>query len=355
MVLAGFRAWQNLPMRIKNIQSADLATVAGLSSATAPASSTIIARLHPRNRHQGRYDFSRLTGADARLTPFVSTNAHGEQSIDFADALAVRALNRALLQESYGIEGWDMAPQSLCPPVPGRADYVHYLADLLASCNRGSVPKKKRLQVLDIGTGASLIYPLIGCSEYRWQFVATDINPASLANAQQILDANPQLAAHITLCPQTSANAIFKGIVGEDAWFDLSMCNPPFHASLAEAREGTQRKWQNLGKSGSEAGAKTNSSLNFGGQDAELWCPGGELAFIERMITESAQIATHCFWFTTLVSKSTSLPGIYAALKHAKVQEQRTIAMTQGQKQSRFVAWTFLTPVQQAAWTKLRW
>ncbi len=304
-------------------------------------------KLHPRNRHQGRYDFARLTRADAALAGFLSINAHGEQGIDFADPAAVKTLNRALLKDSYGIAGWDIPEHNLCPPVPGRADYVHYLADLLAGSNQGQIPKKKTLQALDIGTGANCIYPLIGASEYRWQFVAADINPASLANAQAVLDANPALAQQITLRLQTSPNAIFKNIVRDDEWFDLSMCNPPFHASLKEAREGTQRKWQNLGKE--------NASLNFGGQDAELWCPGGELAFIERMIKESAGIPTRCFWFTTLVSKSASLPGIYAALKLAKVHEHKTVAMSQGQKQSRLVAWTFLNPVQQAAWRKLRW
>jgi 23S rRNA (adenine1618-N6)-methyltransferase len=308
-------------------------------------------KLHPRNRHQGRYDFARLILAEPALRQLVNLNVHGEQGIDFADANAVKTLNRALLQDSYGIQGWDIPENTLCPPVPGRADYVHYLADLLAASNRGKIPKKSNVQVLDIGTGANLIYPLLGASEYAWQFAAADINPASLANAQMILYANPKLAQQITLRLQTSANAIFKGVVAEDEWFDLSMCNPPFHSSLEEAREGTQRKWQNLGKSATQS----DSALNFGGQDAELWCPGGELAFIQRMIRESTQIATRCFWFTTLVSKSASLPGIYAALKLANVVSQKTISMTQGQKQSRLVAWTFLNPAQQAAWAKLRW
>ena len=304
-------------------------------------------KLHPRNRHQGRYDFARLVLADTELASFLSLNEHGEQGIDFANPVAVKVLNRALLKDCYDITGWDIPENSLCPPVPGRADYLHYLADLLAGSNQGRVPKKPGVQVLDIGTGANCIYPLLGASEYHWQFVASDINAASLANAQMILDANPKIAQQINLRLQTSANAIFKNIVLDDEWFDLSMCNPPFHTSLAEAREGTQRKWQNLGKE--------NASLNFGGQDAELWCAGGELAFIQRMIKESSAIATRCFWFTTLVSKSASLPGIYAALKQTKVADFKTITMSQGQKQSRLVAWTFLNPVQQAAWRKLRW
>lgn len=305
-------------------------------------------KFHPRNRHQGRYDFSRLIQTEAALGNFVRANAYGEQGIDFADPGAVRALNRSLLKDYYGIRDWDIPPHNLCPPVPGRADYIHYLADLLAGCNDGVIPKGKDLQVLDIGTGANCIFPLIGHSEYGWQFVATDINADSLANAQTIMKSNPKLAKHITLRLQPKPDAIFNGIIHADEWFDLTLCNPPFHASQAEASAGTQRKWENLGR-------KFHHGLNFGGQDAELWCEGGEENFIKRMIDESTKISTRGFWFTTLVSKSASLPGIYAALALSGVQEHKTIAMSHGQKQSRFVAWTFLNPAQQAGWRKIRW
>lgn len=310
-------------------------------------------KLHPRNRHQGRYDFARLVAADSALAVFVMRNEYGESSIDFADPVAVKALNRALLKSEYGILDWDIPEQQLCPPVPGRADYLHYLADLLTSTNKGVPPKKNLLSVLDIGTGANGIYPLIGISEYGWQFTATDINAASLANVQRILNANPALAVRINLRLQPSANAIFNNIIFDDDWFDLSMCNPPFHTSMAEAQAGSQRKWNNLGKE-KQADA-TTPILNFGGRDAELWCPGGELAFIERMITESASIPGRCFWFSTLVSKSDNLPALKAALKRVKALEIKEIAMSQGNKQSRFLAWTFLTPPQQTAWKKLRW
>lgn len=315
----------------------------------AASGTTKASGLHPRNRHQGRYDFERLLLVDEGLAGFVSVNAHGDLSIDFADPAAVRALNRALLYDSYGIRDWDIPSHNLCPPVPGRADYVHNLADLLAASNLGVIPKTA--QVLDIGTGANCIYPLIGHSEYGWDFVASDINADSLANAERILKANSAHAQHIQLRIQANASAIFAGVIETDEWFDLTMCNPPFHASPTEARAGSQRKWQNLGKSSQQ----NEPALNFGGKDDELWCAGGEQGFIQCMITESAQIPTRCYWFTTLVSKSATLPGIYATLKQAHVQTHKTINMQQGQKQSRLVAWTFLNPVQQAAWRKLRW
>lgn len=308
-------------------------------------------KLHPRNRHRAGYDFLRLIEVAPALYGFVEANVHGDQSMDFANPAAVQALNRALLQDSYGIQGWELPAECLCPAVPGRADYLHYLADLLAAGNGGVVPRSKAMQLLDIGTGASCIYPLLGQGEYGWRFVATDINAASLQNAQKILDANPQLKQQITLRLQASPTAIFQGVVGDDDWFDLSLSNPPFHASPSEARTANQRKRENLGNHDDA----TNTRRNFGGQDAELWCPGGEQAFILRMIKESTQIATRCFWFTTLVSKSASLPAIYAALKRANVGQHKTITMRQGHKQSRLVAWTFLNPRQQDGWRKLRW
>nr|WP_315473000.1 23S rRNA (adenine(1618)-N(6))-methyltransferase RlmF [uncultured Undibacterium sp.] len=314
----------------------------------------IQAGFHPRNRHQGQYDFNALIAADRdagafALSHFVNTNPYGDLSIDFANTKAVKALNRALLKHQYGINAWDIPDDYLCPPVPGRADYIHSLTDLLAASNQGRAPKKSNVQALDIGTGANGIYPLIGASSYHWQFTATDINPESIANLNHILLANPQLASRIQTRLQTNHDAIFRNIIGEDDWFDFSMCNPPFHSSPDEAREGTKRKWENLGQS------QNTDKLNFGGQNAELWCDGGELAFIQKMIQESQTFATRCFWFTSLVSKASNLPAINAALKRAQVQQSKTINMQQGQKQSRFIAWSFLNPVQQAAWAKMRW
>ncbi len=297
------------------------------SASAAPAE-----RLHPRNLHRGRYDFERLIASSPPLAEFSSPTAYGELSIDFADPAAVRALNRALLSHYYGVKEWDIPAQYLCPPIPGRADYLHYLADLLAEIPDASVP----VRVLDIGTGANCIYPLIGHRAYGWQFVGSDIDPAALNNAQQILDANSGLNSAIELRLQTSDQAVFTGLVKPDEIFDLTMCNPPFHASLAAAKEGTQRKWKNLGKN-----TARQPVLNFGGQGAELWCQGGEEAFVCRMIRESVQFKNNCRWFSTLISKSATLPAVYRALNHAGVRDYRTLDMAQGQKKSRFVAWTF--------------
>jgi 23S rRNA (adenine1618-N6)-methyltransferase len=242
----------------------------------------------------------------------------------------VKALNRALLKAVYGIAHWDIPQGYLCPPIPGRADYIHHLADLLDGAKGAAV------RMLDLGTGANLIYPLLGHAEYGWTFVGSDIDAKALASAGAIVEGNG-LGKALELRKQVDPARILEGLVKPEERFDACLCNPPFHASLAEAREGTQRKLRNLGL---ERGAR-KPALNFGGQGAELWCEGGELGFLRRLIDESARHPQACRWFTCLLSKSANLPTAEKALRAVKATEVRVIPMAQGQKQSRLVAWRF--------------
>lgn len=317
--------------------------------------------LHARNRHRQRYDFAALTLSSPALAPFVATNAYGDPSIDFSNPAAVKALNRALLAHFYAIAYWDIPDGYLCPPIPGRADYLHHLADLLASFNGGVIPCGAGVRVLDIGVGANCIYPLIGQREYGWSFVGSDIDPLALVAAQKNIDGNPGLAEAVSLSLQTVATSAFGGLFDADETdanesFDLVMCNPPFHASRYEAELGSRRKWENLGKGATYGSADMLAPrLNFAGQGSELWCEGGEAAFVAGMIEESADIASSCFWFTSIISKESNLPEIYAALKEIKTREVRTLDMAQGQKKSRVVAWTFLSKREQQAWQAKHW
>ena len=152
-----------------------------------------IANLHPRNKHTGRYDFEVLVAALPELEPFVRPNIRGEQSIDFANRDAVLTLNKALLKLQYGIEFWEIPDGNLCPPIPGRADYIHHMADWLTSSNFGRMPVGPKIKCLDIGVGASLIYPIIGVTEYGWSFIGSDIDAKSLDSCQQIIDRNESL------------------------------------------------------------------------------------------------------------------------------------------------------------------
>ena len=293
--------------------------------------------LHPRNRHRGRYDFAALIDCQPALASYVAVNQWGSESIDFADPEAVKALNQALLHHFYGLAHWDIPQGFLCPPVPGRADYIHHLADLLAEDNHHVVPRG--INVLDVGCGANLIYPIIGHHEYQWRFTGSEINAQAMSSANTIIAANPGLNRAIRLRRQKDSRAVFTGIMHKNEIYHATLCNPPFHASAAEAQQGSQRKLRNLG-------LDNNAPLNFGGQQDELWCEGGEKAFISQMITESVQYARQCVWFTSLVSRKENLPDLWRALEKEDVAAVRTIDMAQGQKQSRFIAWSFMPQAQ---------
>ncbi|WP_298862265.1 23S rRNA (adenine(1618)-N(6))-methyltransferase RlmF [uncultured Sulfitobacter sp.] len=289
-------------------------------------------KLHPRNQHICGYDFVRLVAQTPELETFTIRNPRGITTIDFQNSSAVRMLNRALLKTHYNIDFWDIPTGYLCPPIPGRVDYIHYLADLLASDNNTEIPRGSTIKALDIGTGASLIYPLVGQSEYGWHFTGVDIDPAAIQSAQQICETNK---LKITLRHQEKRENIFRGVITPDDMFHVTLCNPPFHASMEKATKGTQRKWGNLGKGQSK-------NLNFGGQNAELWCPGGEIKFIATMVEQSMEFAGQCLWFTSLVSKKDNLQPLARILRKAKVAESKVVEMAQGQKTSRFVAWTYV-------------
>lgn len=305
----------------------------------------IKSNLHPRNKNRERYDFRQLVAVCPELTGFVRRNDYGDESVDFADPAAVKALNKALLMSNYGLTYWDIPEGYLCPPVPGRADYIHHLADLLGRANEGQIPIGSSVTCLDVGTGANAIYPIIGTMEYGWTFVGSDIDEHALESASAIILRNPELTQKISLRRQMNSNDIFKGIIQPNERFDLTVCNPPFHASQAEAESGTMRKLRNLNKA-----TDGKSQLNFGGRHHELWCEGGEAAFVRKMIQQSRQFATSCLWFSTLISKQEKLKDVYRALRQAEAKEVETIPMGQGNKTSRVVAWTFLTKAEQEKW-----
>jgi 23S rRNA (adenine1618-N6)-methyltransferase len=298
--------------------------------------STSKSRMHPRNRFRDGYDFAKLIASSSALSEFVSPNAYGDESIDYANPDAVKSLNQALLKAAYGIETWGLPPGYLCPPIPGRSDYLHCVADLLSAFEPAAIPRGRSVAVLDIGTGASCIYPLIGASEYGWRFVGSETDERALRFGADLAAANRSVADQIELRFQPSALKSFTGVIRPGEVFHLSMCNPPFHASAAEATALTLRKRRNLGEKRVEKTVR-----NFGGQAGELWCPGGELGFVRRMIAESAGFSHQCRWFTTLVSRSSHLPRLRQALNDVRAVDVKTLEMGQGQKQSRILAWTF--------------
>lgn len=310
--------------------------------------------LHSRNQHREGYDFTQLCRLYPALNPYVTEN-HKRKTINFSDPKAVLALNSALLKTYYRIDLWQIPDGYLCPPIPGRVDYIHYLAQLLESLD----PKldHRSVTALDIGTGASCIYPILGQRCYQWRFLASDIDPISVKCAQEITKLNNGLSKFIKVKLQKNSNHFFNSIINPTQKVDITLCNPPFHSSLAQALQGNQRKQVNLDKSRAKRNPKSTSqlhsqsaSLNFGGQKAELFCEGGELKFIKDMIAQSREYQAQVLYFTCLVSKGDNLNLLKKALKAVKAKDIQIIKMSQGQKVSRFIAWSFHDETARKQW-----
>ena len=307
-------------------------------------------RLHLRNRNRDRYDLEALKTAVPELSNYIKTNKYGDDSVDFANPEAVKLLNKALLSHYYGINNWDFPADNLCPPIPGRADYLHYMADLLGQSNFGGIPQGDKITAVDVGMGANCIYPIIGVTEYGWNFIGSDTDVKSVESAQNIVAANEQLKDKLEIRLQKDSDTIFHGIIKEDEKIDFTLCNPPFHATAEDAEKGSQRKVRNL------TGKNTPApELNFAGISNELIYPGGEIAFIRKMIAESKDFGKNCYWFSTLISKESNLKKVYKLLEEAEIFHLKTIPMGTGNKSSRIIAWTFLNKEEQKEWREKRW
>lgn len=318
--------------------------------------------LHQRNLHRQGYDLPALAKSYPPLAEYVKANTHGNLSVEFADPLAVKALNTALLEHYYDIIDWDIPEGALCPPIPGRADYIHYIAELLGvdepSRNLPSSSlistQPKKITLLDIGTGANGIYPLLASQIYGWHCVGSDINTQSLESVASIISRNAKLKGGFELRLQSDKNHIFDGIIRPGEFFDVSVCNPPFHASESEATKGSLIKLSNLARNrGEETISRTNSgesrntipttaTLNFGGIEAELWCNGGERMFLKKLIKESCVYSAQCRWFTSLVSKADNVKPAKKLIRKLGAIDLREIEMKQGNKRTRILAWTFI-------------
>lgn len=297
--------------------------------------------MHKSNKNLEGYDFKLLIEDNQELTPFVFINTYGKETIDFFKPEAVKALNTGILKTGYGITFWEFSDDYLCPPIPGRVDYIHHINDLL---NKSKLSKD--IKVLDIGVGASCIYPLLGHAEYNWQFVGSDCHQESMAFAENIIEKN-NLKASISLREQSDKAHVFEGILTKDDIFSVTICNPPFYKNEAEALEATTKKLKGLGNQTDEI------VRNFSGQANELWYQGGEKAFLHTYLYESSLYQKQSFWFTILVSSKDYITSIYSSLRKLKATEIRTIDMVQGNKKSRIIAWTFLIKEEQEAWCEV--
>jgi 23S rRNA A1618 N6-methylase RlmF len=292
------------------------------------------------------------------------------------------ALTRALLQQLFRLRLPYLDEEHLCPPVPNRFFYLHWIhTHLLARDQNEQHLVHVQRCGLDIGSGASCIYSLLAARFFRWTMATSEIDPKAVALARANVSAN-HLGNAITVLhvppscsqcqqqqlqqqqqqPLTSLNAL-PAIPGGplqralDVWqnkvdhdqndasypsscsprmLDFVMTNPPFYddsthddaMEISNARVGDGR-------------ARTNMTVSEGNY------PGGEVGFVLEMLEDSllSPLSSSPVWYSSMLGKKSSLLKLQKILIH--VLGPALVEATEygpGQYTRWFLAWTLQQP-----------
>ncbi|KAI2614239.1 uncharacterized protein GGS25DRAFT_470863 [Hypoxylon fragiforme] len=262
----------------------------------------------------------------------------GSSAIDFANPASVMQLTKSLLKQDFGLSV-DLPPDRLCPPVPIRHCYILWLKDLLDSTAPGDDPRSENVTGLDIGTGASLIYPLLGCAQRAsWKFVATDIDAKSLSYARDNTARNWSRVggrSRIRVLARTPDDPLIPLLDDDDnglgiKTLDFTMVNPPFYSSATELSDLARLKSR-----------PPNSACT--GAPNEMVCEGGEVGFVRRLVDESRVLRGRVRWYTAMLGKQSSLEALVPLLKRdLGVTNYAITAFAPGRQTRRWgVAWSF--------------
>ncbi|KAI1437902.1 hypothetical protein GGR50DRAFT_685573 [Xylaria sp. CBS 124048] len=282
-----------------------------------------------RNLYSTEPDFHRLGLKYPDLRALLKDDIY----LDFSDPAATVQLTRALLKEDFGLEV-SLPPDRLCPPVPNRHNYILWLKDLLdstASSYSEQYEPERRVTGLDVGTGASLIYPLLGCIQRpAWYFIAVDIDAKSLSSARENARLN-NLESRIRIVEHTASDALICPHDWDTDTIDFAMVNPPFYASDTELLDLAKRKSQ-----------PPHSACT--GAPVEMICDGGEVGFVKRIINESLTLRDKVQWYTAMLGKQSSLEVLVDILKQHGITNFAVTTFIQGSKTRRWaIGWSFCT------------
>ncbi|KAJ8101148.1 hypothetical protein POJ06DRAFT_250603 [Lipomyces tetrasporus] len=292
--------------------------------------------MHVRNPYaHNPPDFRALAESYSKLAKFL----HDDMTVDFTDPEAVCALTEALLHKDFDIDV-ELLPDRLCPRVANRLNYILWLQDLLDSDSFDSndTNSSKPIWGLDIGTGTSCIYPLLGCRLRRnWHFIATDVDDVAVSTAAKLVSRN-NLMEQISVFKADPGNSLFGPHACGDSHtsqhLHFTMCNPPFYSSSADYNA-------------SQALKVTPARSFTSAAPEEMITPGGEVAFVTRMINESIEmlrndVNTGSTWYTSMLGKLDSLKDVVNSLRKRGISNYAVAEFIQGQFTRRWaVAWRF--------------
>ncbi|KAI9260806.1 hypothetical protein BY458DRAFT_439889 [Sporodiniella umbellata] len=276
--------------------------------------------MHPKNIYNEEPDFKQLADMFSSFKAFVKEGSNKRCYIDFKNPLAVKELCICLMKKDFNIE-LDFPLDTLCPTVPNRLNYILWLNDLMNE----TVPARTQIKGIDIGVGASCIYPLLGCANYsHWSFLGTDINLRSLEYADKNIKKN-KLESRIRLIHNKNAERIF---LLDQKEYDFCICNPPFYDSQEALEEAAFNKEL-------EPYAICTGSSN------EMITNGGEYGFVSRMIYESIKLKTSVRWYTSMLGIKDSIHPLVRLLRKESVTNYLVTDLKQGNTTRWVIAWSF--------------
>jgi 23S rRNA A1618 N6-methylase RlmF len=309
--------------------------------------------MHDRNIYKNNPpNFAEL----AQLYPSFSKHVvikNGQPSLDWNNPESLCELTKALLHKDFGVT-IELPLDQLCPTVTSRVNYILWLEDLLDLPSTSLRPAKRlktgttdtslstqpQIRGIDIGTGASCVYPLLGVSMNGWKFVATDIDETSVSWAQKNVAMNGwedfvqvkhvssdsillSLFPDVLPSGQEEEGDLSKKSTPENfsKEFDFCMCNPPFFESLEQKIE--------------------NPHTQCNATQGELVTEGGEVAFVIKMAEESLLLRDRITWYTSLLGRKVSVKKILKFLHENGIKNTRTTTFYQGHTTRWAIAWSF--------------
>ncbi|XP_077579585.1 RNA N(6)-adenosine-methyltransferase mettl16 isoform X1 [Stigmatopora nigra] len=283
--------------------------------------------MHPRNRYKDKPpDFAYLASKYPEFQAHVQTNLSGKAVLNFKEPEAVRALTCTLLKEDFGLS-IEIPLERLIPTVPLRLNYIHWVEDLIDG-------QKQPRRGIDIGTGASCIYPLLGASMNGWFFLATEVDDICFDYATRNVEQN-NLSDLVKVVKVPQKTLLMDALKEEtEIVYDFCMCNPPFFANQLEAK----------GVNSRNARRPPPSSVNTGGV-TEIMAEGGELEFVKRIIHDSLQLKKRLRWYSCMLGKKCSLVPLKEELRKQGVPKVTHTEFCQGRTMRWALAWSFYNDV----------
>ena len=201
-------------------------------------------------------------------------------------------MDKSILNYYFNIKYYYIPKGFLIPPIPSRINYINLINSIIAKLIKDI--DIKNIIGIDIGTGANIIYPILGYSIYKWKFICTEINKEAYNNAKLILQKN-NLENNINIIKQNNKDNIFISILNRENKYIFSMCNPPYYNYENEIKLEDKKR---------------DNEYNFD----EIYYKNGEYGFFQRYFEESICYKNNVFLYTILIGKKINAENIYDKL-----------------------------------------